>query len=66
MTRSRNPISSYRLHKQSGQAITTINLNGTGKDYFLGRYDTSESRVKYNRLLADQEAGRLAADAPAT
>lgn len=36
MARPRNVVPSYRLHKQSGQAIVTVNLNGTRKDYLLG------------------------------
>ena len=40
---------SYRLHKQSGQAIVTLN----GRDHLLGRHGTPESKDKYNRLIAE-------------
>src|SRR4051794_39515453 len=46
-------IPSYRLHKQSGQAIVTLN----GRDCLLGTYGTPESQDKYNRLIAEWIAG---------
>jgi integrase len=42
----------YRLHKPSGQAVVTI----AGKVHYLGKFTEgtdSESRQKYNRLLAE-------------
>ena len=39
----------YRLHKQSGQAIVTVD----GRDITLGKHGTPESREKYNRLIAE-------------
>jgi len=42
-------VPSYRLHKQSGQAIVTL----SGRDVLLGRYNTSESRETYNRVVAE-------------
>jgi integrase len=53
----RNRIPSYRLHKQSGQAIVTL-PNGLGgrRDVLLGAYDTPESRAEYLRVLAEWEA----------
>jgi hypothetical protein len=47
-----------------GQAIVTVNLNGTRKDFLLGRYDSPESKAEYRRLLADLEAGKVWADVP--
>jgi integrase len=44
---SRNP--SYRLHKPSGQAVVTIN----GRDHYLGRFGSAESRQGYDRLIAE-------------
>lgn len=41
-------IPSYRPHKATGQARVTIE----GKDYYLGRYGSPESRAKYKRLIA--------------
>jgi integrase len=39
---------SYRLHKSSGQAVTWIQ----GKTFYLGPYDSQESKQKYHKLLA--------------
>jgi integrase len=48
---------SYRLHKQSGQAIVSIPRgDGTYKDSLLGRYDSPESRIEYNRVIAEWRA----------
>ena len=38
----------YRFHKKSGQAIVTL----SGKDFYLGPYDSEKSRDEYDRLLA--------------
>jgi len=59
MARSRqfdaNP--SYRLHRQSGQAIVSIPRgDGTYKDYLLGTYRSSESKDEYNRVIAEWRA----------
>ncbi len=53
----RNRIPTYRLHKQSGQAVVTL-PDGLGgrRDFTLGEYGTSESRAEYARLLAEWEA----------
>ena len=40
---------SYRLHKPSGQAVVTLN----GKDFYLGKHGTPESRAEYDRFLAE-------------
>ena len=42
-------VPSYRLHKQSGQAIVTFN----GKDHTLGEHGSAVSKEKYNRLIAE-------------
>jgi hypothetical protein len=55
---SRRPsVPSYRLHKQSGQAIVTL-TDGIGgrRDVLLGKYDTPESRAEYLRVLGEWEA----------
>lgn len=44
-----NSVPKYRRHKQSGQAIVTLN----GRDYLLGPWGTKASRVKYDRLVAE-------------
>jgi hypothetical protein len=42
MPRPRNHVPTYRLHKQSGQAINT---NGTRREILLGRYGSPESAL---------------------
>jgi len=42
-------VPSYRLHKQSGQAIVTL----SGRDFPLGPFDSPESRQKYDRLVGE-------------
>lgn len=50
-------VPSYRLHRQSGQAIVTL----SGRDVLLGEHGSRESREKYNRLTAEWHAnGRRA------
>jgi integrase len=46
MPRSRPP--SYRLHKPSGQAVVTL----SGRDIYLGKYDSPESHGRYDELVA--------------
>jgi integrase len=50
-------VPSYRLHKQSGQAVVTL-TDGLGRrrDVLLGRHGTPESRVEYARVIAEWEA----------
>ncbi len=70
MSRKRTDAPAYRYHV-SGQARVTL----AGKDFFLGEYDSPESRAKYFALLAEYNAnGKQApestpsqlADAPIT
>lgn len=66
MSRS-SRIPSYRLHKQSGQAVVTLPDGMGGRhDVLLGKYDTEESRQEYNRVLAEWVAAgrRLPASKP--
>ena len=53
----RNTIPTYRLHKQSGQAVVTL-PDGLGgrRDVLLGKYGTTESRKEYARIIAEWEA----------
>jgi integrase len=53
----RSALPTYRLHKQSGQAIVTL-PDGTGgrRDVLLGRYGTPHSRQEYLRVLGEWEA----------
>jgi integrase len=57
--RPRTP--SYRRHKPSGQAVVTLN----GRDHYLGRYDSAESREKYDRLVAEWLASGRSTPTPA-
>jgi len=41
-------IPSYSLHKATGQARVRIN----GKTHYLGKYGTSESKARYDALIA--------------
>jgi integrase len=50
-------VPSYRLHRQSGQAIVTLPDGlGNRRDVLLGQYGTPESRAEYLRVLAEWEA----------
>ena len=42
----------YRHHKATGQGY--VNLNG--RRIYLGRFDKTESRQRYHRLVAEWEA----------
>lgn len=54
-TRPRVP--SYRLHKQSGQAVVTLPVGQGGRrDVLLGKYGTDESKAEYQRVLVEWEA----------
>jgi integrase len=45
----------YRHHKARNLAVVRIE----GRDYYLGRFGTDESKLRYHRLLADWRAGLL-------
>jgi len=53
MTRVRNVLPSYLLHKSSGQARCRID----GKDHLLGVYGSEESRIRYGELVARFSSG---------
>jgi integrase len=40
---------SFRHHKPTGQAVVTID----GRDIYLGRFDTPQSRAEYDRLIGE-------------
>ena len=54
MPRKRNQISTYRLHSQSGQAVSDF------YDPVTGRFDSTESRREHARIVAEVAAGRTA------
>jgi integrase len=65
MSRPRNPVPTYRLHKQSGQAVVTLRLpDGSRKDVLLGPYGSPESQAEYRRVLAEWQASGGRAVAP--
>jgi hypothetical protein len=52
---------SYRLHKPSGQAVVTI----AGRDLYLGRHGSPESRAEYDRVVGEWlAAGRTFPGSP--
>jgi integrase len=63
----RTTIPTYRLHKQSRQAVVTL-PDGLGgrRDVLLGQYGTAESRAEYARVIAEWEAGGRRLPQPAT
>jgi hypothetical protein len=44
-----NQVPSYRLHKQSGQAIVTLN----GRDILVGRHGSTASKCEYRRVTSE-------------
>ena len=40
---------SYRHHKPTDQGVVALN----GRDFYLGRYNSPESRAEYDRLIAE-------------
>ena len=62
MARPRS-VPSYRIHKQSGQAVVTLtDALGGRHDVLLGVHGTKQSRVEYARVIAEWEAaGRAVA-----
>lgn len=57
MPRPTNPIPSYRLHRPTGQAITTVrSADGSRKDIYLGRYNSPESKQEYTRIISELKA----------
>jgi integrase len=66
MARPRS-VPSYRLHRQSGQAVVTL-TDGLGgrRDVLLGKYGTADSRAEYARVLAEWEAAGQSLPRPAT
>lgn len=48
MSRTKKPPS-YRLHKQTGQAVVTLN----GRDHYLGKHGSEASREAYDRIVGE-------------
>ena len=49
MPKLKNKLPTYRHHKASGQTVVTLN----GRDVYLGRHHSSESREKYKRVVQE-------------
>ena len=50
MSNSKQPkVPSYRHHKPSGLAVVTLD----GRDHYLGKHGSPESRARYDRLIAE-------------
>jgi hypothetical protein len=49
MPKLRRSIPSYSLHKRSGQAVVRL----AGTDFYLGPFDSPESRERYDRFVAE-------------
>ncbi len=53
-------VPSYRLHRGSGQAVVTIkDASGKPRDVYLGKFDSPESQVAYQRTIAEWRSGRV-------
>jgi hypothetical protein len=53
MSRRTLSVPTYRLHRQSGQAVVTLRDGVTRRrDVLLGRHGTAASRAEYARLVA--------------
>jgi integrase len=48
-TISKVRVPAYRLHKPTGQAVVTLN----GRDIYLGRWNTNQSRREYDRAIGE-------------
>ena len=46
----------YRLHRPSGQGVVRLD----GRDIYLGKHNTPESRAKYERTIAEWLTTRIA------
>jgi integrase len=53
-------IPSYRLHRQSGQAVVTLTdaVTGRRKDHLLGKHGTKASKEEYQRVVLQWEANQ--------
>jgi integrase len=59
-------LPSYRRHKQSGQAVVTLNdPTGRRRDVLLGPYGSEESKAEYTRVLAEWQARHRGLPGPA-
>jgi integrase len=60
MPRLSQALPAYRKHKASGQAVVTL----SGRDYYLGKHGSKDSRTAYERLVGEWlKRGRQRQDA---
>ena len=62
MPRTSGNLPAYCLHWRSGQAVVRL----SGRDHYLGPYNSAESREKYDRLLAEWLANGRQPTTPVT
>ncbi len=55
-----SPAPVYRKHTTRNLGVVTLtdSVTQARRNYYLGEYDTPESRESYHRLIAQREAGR--------
>ncbi len=64
MPRPRNSVPTYRLHRQSAQAIVTVrDADDRPRDVLLGPYGSPESKAAYARIVAEARASPAASQA---
>ena len=56
----KSSVPTYRLHKASGQAVVVLR----GRSVYLGKFNSSESRARYDRVIARYLAERANPDHP--
>src|SRR5215217_4680849 len=57
---------SYRHHKQSGQAVVTLNdPTGRRRDVLLGPHGSPESKAEYARVIGEWQASQRSLPGPA-
>jgi hypothetical protein len=62
MPRTRKGIPAYCLHRPSGKAVVRLN----GRDHYLGPHGTEESRLAYDRVIAEWLASGRRVEAATT
>jgi integrase len=54
MARRPNLVPTYRLHRPTGQAVTTLRgAAGNRRDVYLGEYNSPASKAEYQRVIAE-------------
>ena len=68
MSRPKNPVPAYLLHKATGKARVRLKNGSRYRDVYLGEYGSPESYEEYRRVVADHlgDDGPNQADAEST